>query len=308
MRAPNPSLRLVAGLIGLLVVVAAIAALLGSVTVALAALAVLVGAVGALAIVLHRRAHQAAATARQAADRRLDAVEKSLATLVAGASRAESERKVILRRTNALRSSILTDQQAVQQLITRFRPEGPLPVVAGWALDPTALFWLVDHVDRARPQLVVECGSGTSTLWIALALRRNGSGRVVSLEHSEEFAASTRELLERHGLSDWAQVLTAPLVPVETARGTFPWYEIDPASLGPIDLLFIDGPPAATGKHARYPALPVLGGQLAQGAVVVLDDAGRDDEREVLKRWLAEDERLRPYANPGPDTRALILG
>jgi predicted O-methyltransferase YrrM len=259
-------------------------------------------------VVLYQRTQQAAASARTAANHQLAAVEKSLATLVAKAGRAESERKVILRRTNALRSSILTDQQAVQQLIARFQPEAPLPVVGGWALDPTALFWLVDHVDRARPQLVVECGSGTSTLWIAFALRRNGSGRVVSFEHSEEFAASTRQLLERHGLSDWAQVRTAPLVPVETAGGTFPWYDVDPATLGPIDLLFIDGPPEATGRHARYPALPVLGGRLAPGAVVVLDDAGRDDEREVLQRWLAEDERLRPYANPGPDTRALILG
>jgi len=176
MRAPNPSLRQVAGLIGLLVVVVAIAALLGSTTVALATLALLVGAVGVLAVVLYRRTHEAAAAARQEANRRLAAVEKSLESLVAGAGRAESERKVILRRTNALRSSILTDQQAVQQLITRFQPEAPLPLVAGWAVDPTALFWLVDHVDRARPELVVECGSGTSTLWIALALRRNGSG------------------------------------------------------------------------------------------------------------------------------------
>jgi hypothetical protein len=64
------------------------------------------------------------------------------------------------------------------------------------------------------------------------------------------------------------------------------------AALGsdPIDLLLVDGPPAYAAGHAlaRYPALPVLGDRLASGATVVLDDAERPGEQEVLRRWERE--------------------
>ena len=307
MRAPNPRPIVVAGVIGLLGVATVVAAVAGSPTLALAGLALVVVATAALVLLLYLRIQRTASAADQATARRLDAIDRALDTLAGSARRAESDHKAMVHRTNSLRSSILTDQQALQQLMTRFQPEAPLPVVAGWALDPTALFWLVDQVDRVRPQLVVECGSGTSTLWLAFALRRNGSGRVLSLEHSEQFAAATRALLERHGLADWAEVRVAPLVATATPRGALDWYDVGP-DLGPIDLLFVDGPPATTGKLARYPAIPVLGRNLVPGALVVLDDAGREDEREVVRHWLAENEQLRPLANPGNDTRAFVLG
>ena len=58
----------------------------------------------------------------------------------------------------------------------------------------------------------------------------------------------------------------------------------------PIDLLVVDGPPAHAVGHglARYPALPALEDRLAPGATVVLDDAERPGEQEVLRRWERE--------------------
>jgi hypothetical protein len=53
-----------------------------------------------------------------------------------------------------------------------------------------------------------------------------------------------------------------------------------------IDLLIIDGPPGFIQKHSRYPALPLLNKQLAKDCVVFLDDAARDDEQEMVRRWL----------------------
>lgn len=52
-----------------------------------------------------------------------------------------------------------------------------------------------------------------------------------------------------------------------------------------VDLLVIDGPPEATGNWARYPALPLLREKLRSGAVVVLDDTHRADERAILEAW-----------------------
>jgi hypothetical protein len=204
-----------------------------------------------------------------------------------------------------LRGSLLNELQALEQLMARYEPAGPLPPVTGWAMNPTGLMLLADHIERTRPSLVVECGSGTSTLWMSLALRQTGRGRLVALEHLPEFAEQTRSLLDRHGLSEWAEVRHVPLAQIATPRGEFAWYDIDPAALSGIGLLLVDGPPGMTGPHARYPALPVLGAGLLPDATIVLDDAERSDEREIVAWWLAEDDRLRAETGLAPGVDVL---
>ena len=39
---------------------------------------------------------------------------------------------------------------------------------------------------------------------------------------------------------------------------------------------------------ARYPALPLLVDRFSPDCVVILDDAGREEEKETLNQWLAE--------------------
>jgi hypothetical protein len=53
-------------------------------------------------------------------------------------------------------------------------------------------------------------------------------------------------------------------------------------------MLIIDGPPGNIQHLARYPALPLLFHLLSDDVVVLLDDAFRADEREIVKRWLKE--------------------
>ncbi len=70
---------------------------------------------------------------------------------------------------------------------------------------------------------------------------------------------------------------------------TLTWY--DPAvfaDLSDIDLLFVDGPPGKSGPLARFPAVPVLADRCRPGAVVLLDDGGRPQERRMADRWIAE--------------------
>ncbi|MFF2451515.1 class I SAM-dependent methyltransferase [Isoptericola sp. NPDC058082] len=218
---------------------------------------------------------------------RLDGLDSDLRHL---RRRVETVRNLV----NAARPGpLLTQMQALGQLRAKFDVSGPLPDVGGWALDPTALLWLVDEIERRRPEHVVECGSGTSTFWIAMALRQNGRGRVTALDHLDEFAGRTRSTLERHGLSEVAEVRHTPLVTTPTPRGEFPWYDVEPATLGPIDLLVVDGPPEATGPLARYPALPVLHGALLPDSHVLVDDVHREDERQAIEHWLDELPRLR---------------
>lgn len=206
------------------------------------------------------------------------------------------ETKALLR---ALEYEPVRQVQAVLQLLTRVEARAPLPPTGGWALQPSTILRLAHLVESTKPGLVVECGSGTSTVWLSYLLQAQGLGRVVALEHDEIYAVRSRAMLEEHGLADIAEVRFAPLTDIELDDKTYSWYDSAAvADLEKIDLLLVDGPPEASGPQARYPALPVLKSRLAAQASVVLDDAERPDETEAARRWLADTPELQRVGDP----------
>lgn len=133
---------------------------------------------------------------------------------------------------------------------------------------------------------MLETGSGVSTVVLASALAAAGGKRVVALEHGQPWADRTRELLRLAGLADHAEVYFAPLKPQPLDGEMYEWYSLADAVLPDrIDLLFVDGPPGPGGKLSRFPALPLLWEHLGPEVLIVLDDADREDEREILRRW-----------------------
>jgi len=181
--------------------------------------------------------------------------------------------------------------EALQNLNAVLPTSDVLPATRGWAASPDLLLTLVDLVITERPSLIVECGSGASTLWLALALRRFGiDGRIIALDHDPVFAGKTRDFLARHDVLDLAEVRDAPLESFSLDGQTYSWYARTAwEDLAGIDLLFVDGPPAATGHQARYPALPLLNKSLSPIVTIVLDDLIVPDMREMLPRWLDAD-------------------
>lgn len=180
--------------------------------------------------------------------------------------------------------------EALANLYAILPIEHALPASRGFPASPDLLLFLVDLVDRHRPKVIVECGSGLSTLCFALALRRFGiDGRVIALEHLDGYAEQTRELLRRHGVDDIAEVRTAPLEDVTFGGDTTPWYARSGwQDLRDVDLLLVDGPPATLGPLARYPVVPFLLDALSPGVQIVLDDYDRPKERAILQRWQEE--------------------
>jgi hypothetical protein len=153
---------------------------------------------------------------------------------------------------------------------------------------PEVQLHVVTQLLRKRPQLVVECGSGTSTMWLGYAAQKIGDCRVVALEHSVQYAEATAELVRLHGLGDIVQVRLAPLATHDVEGRQMQWYRSDEWSdLTDIDVLVVDGPPGSIGRLARYPALPLMGSRLAVSPTIVLDDADRPDERAVIDKWVA---------------------
>lgn len=164
-----------------------------------------------------------------------------------------------------------------------------LPGTREWAASPDFLMELVRHALREKPATVFECSSGTSTVVLARCMQMNGAGKVYSLEHDPVYAQQTNAQLARHGLSDFAEVLIAPLQEMVVGADSWRWYSTEHLTeIAQINMLVIDGPPAATGPLARYPAGPALFPRLARGAAVFLDDAQREGEKLILERWKRE--------------------
>jgi len=111
----------------------------------------------------------------------------------------------------------------------------------------------------------------------------------VALEHDERFGDAVMAQLREHGLEEQAAVRLSPLQPVELGGESFEWYDVN--SLRDVErceLVFVDGPPGEIAPLARYPALPVLADRMPPGACILLDDADRPHEQQVLDRWAKE--------------------
>ena len=131
---------------------------------------------------------------------------------------------------------------------------------------------------------ILECGSGLSTLVLATTARGTGS-EIWTLEHRLPSFRRIEACLHRFRLR--ANVLWTPLRAFEE----FDWYDVDPARVPIVALVVCDGPPQAT-RGGRVGLVPVLQDRLAPNACILLDDAARPNEREVLARW-ASDAPLR---------------
>ncbi|HET6777414.1 MAG TPA: class I SAM-dependent methyltransferase [Gemmatimonadales bacterium] len=188
----------------------------------------------------------------------------------------------------ALLRELLVEGQRRQYALTQIRPlfgEIP-PDLGGWAADPVLIHHAVRLIADVRPRLVLECGSGSSTIAIARSLATLG-GRIISLEHDPEFARRSMALIQLYGVERSATVITAPLRPRDIDGRTFQWYgpEYESILSGLIDVMVVDGPPKAIGPRARYPAVPALMSQLAPECWILMDDGDRADERAIAHAW-----------------------
>jgi predicted O-methyltransferase YrrM len=287
---PTPRRMIYAGLAVLAVTVATAALLLAfSVVSAAVAIALFFGATcsAALAVTfafVRRIDVRIDQLARQQAQSKRDG-ERQFAGLANQVERLDG--RVSRSREWVSRDVLIGYQQleAVVDLRALIRPRAPMPPLRGWALSPDALRLLVQEIYARHPQLIVECGSGSSTIWLGYTVQQLGTGHVVALEHDERFAQLSQDLLKAHGLEDVVEVRYAPLKPWETQ----PWYDLRAIDdLEKIGLLLVDGPPGTVGEGARYPAVPLLLSKCADNALIVLDDVIREQESAVSDRWLAE--------------------
>ena len=165
------------------------------------------------------------------------------------------------------------------QLLRLLDLDAPIPSTRSWAASPDVLLTLLHHAKRSNPKTILDLGSGMSTLVLA---KSAPEAKVFSIDNSSEYAEKTKEMLSLHKVIN-AEVRVAPLM--AHASGV-DWYDVSQlADISDIDLLFIDGPPGSKNYRARHPALYECLSKLSPRAIVVIDDAGRDGEKDLAHEF-----------------------
>lgn len=177
-----------------------------------------------------------------------------------------------------------------------------LPHLGSWKADTYLLHRIVDEIEARRPQVVVELGSGATSLVIAKALSLHGGGCLFSYDQHEPFVRQMEEWLSEHGLA--AQFHHAPLGQRDP-RWPGLWYDL-PVVPAEIDMLVIDGPPWAVHPFARGMAERLFD-HVAPRGIVMLDDAARPGERIVSRRWRRTWNSFE-FTFEGEGTKGLLIG
>lgn len=188
--------------------------------------------------------------------------------------------------------------EALRPLTGRFLPW------TSYALAPSSLLTVVNEAAMYGARVIVELGSGISTVFLARYLREAeiSDSTLITVDNDATWVATIRRYLDREGLLPyvsivetdlihWQAPLSAPPSPADT-RWEFQlptkWYDarsIRRALNGrSIDLLLVDGP-QGNRTISRYPALVELSPDLSPYPSVILDDVNRPPEQEILTRW-----------------------
>lgn len=159
------------------------------------------------------------------------------------------------------------------------------PVDGGFPMPRDLMRFLARLVVEGGCRSVLEFGAGRSSVALARALRLAGGGRLTSVDHLPEYCSEAwAEVQAVPGLD--SQLLVSRLRPQLHATGLlYNYVDAEPAirARAPYDLVVIDAPPRALKRDATlHLAMPYL----REGALAVLDDAARAEERTAVGRWL----------------------
>lgn len=180
-------------------------------------------------------------------------------------------------------------EQAYANLTTPLDVAALLPDNLGkWPVSLPMANWLAAAIHSLRRSSVLEFGPGWSSLIIAEALAANGGGRLTSIEHQPQYVRPDVWHRVQQKSSVDAVLVVTELRRTLSTHGllwTYRGLRRRIRSRAPFDLVFIDAPPSP--QYGRIATVHDAYPFLAPGAVIILDDAARAQERTAVARWLA---------------------
>lgn len=173
---------------------------------------------------------------------------------------------------------------------------------SNFSMEPASINFLKQVILQTKPQNILEFGSGISTSVLSQAqqdaLRNDKSSQkphFVSVDQSDEFMAGTKDMLERSGCDQFVNTLVCPIRKYRLSTGDeFSCYEFNEKELHKAfegqrpDMVLIDGP-VGGGPHgiafARFLTVTMSNLLCADQALIMLDDAYRDTEIQMMVTW-----------------------
>ncbi len=130
-------------------------------------------------------------------------------------------------------------------------------------LGPEKAKLLASCVEKAKPSLIVECGTaiGYSGLWILRELKKIGAGRLITVEIENNNAERARANFKKAGLADL----------VDSRIGDAA--EVLKDIQDPVDFLFLDN-----NKDGYFACFQSIESRLTNPATIVADNVGRADQ------------------------------
>lgn len=163
-------------------------------------------------------------------------------------------------------------------------------------LDPSRIWWgpmtlfpkkvnfLIDEIETSPPRVMLEVGSGSSTLLFA-ALAERYDFRVLSLENHQSSINYVRSILKGSPGEDRVILKKSDFIKRRYPDGApYRWYDIDLGIMdAKFDFVFIDGPMGLL--VGRNGAIPEILPFLASEHRIYLDDVQRPHEQDCLHEW-----------------------
>ncbi len=138
---------------------------------------------------------------------------------------------------------------------------------------------------------VVELGGGLSTIILACMLSKSSQNSLlITLEGDEYYFKMIEKMILRYKLTKYVRIYH---VPYRQYDG-YSWFdkelikkilENENLESEKIDILLVDAPPGGLCKYSRRPAIPFFLPYIKTNGIVILHDAKRQDEVQILKDW-----------------------
>lgn len=171
-----------------------------------------------------------------------------------------------------------------------------LDIYVPWSksgISPRHLKIILNDIAVNNRSVIVECGSGISTLYIASLLKQNSikNGKIYSIDHNKEWIDVLRHYLNVLDIRNFVELIHAPLKLFDHNFKAVSWYDSnilkDKTDEISIDQLIVDGPPAYKNdiQYSRFPAVPFFEDKFSKNYSVFLDDTDRKAEKQILKTW-----------------------
>lgn len=178
-------------------------------------------------------------------------------------------------------------QDRYEEAIKRLRAGDDTPELFAWLYQgwdnpwsaPPSMLATVYHMAKKATGPILECGSGLTTLVIAMATEASGQ-KVLSLESDSAWASRITQELSRLGLN--AEVCCSPITEYAekgSKEVAFRWY--DAPTIDHVSLVVCDGP---VRKYGRSGLFKLLSDEIAN-ADIVMDDTEDSTIKALLAEW-----------------------